>query len=247
MCARRVWCDGKAEGGDAAGWGVGEAGTQLGGGGCCLASCHRSVCLWHSWPRGEWEGPVAGSRVREAPAGGRGDSHRHRAAERSKGRGVPWGRTPTLSESTQTPCLTPSPEWPSEASFPSGCSARWVWLCPGLWGRGWCPGPVQPRAVAAKQGITSVPHNIFTTVILTTIYSKPPGLGAAQESVPGDRDYEGQGPVLAPARALCCRSRGWGGGAPGRAQCSTRFLMQPVMPEENLPPVSLATSGAPPM
>lgn len=33
---------------------------------------------------------------------------------------------------------------------------------------------------------------------------------------------------------------------PGRAECSTRFLIQPVMPEENLPPVSTAASGAPP-
>ena len=33
---------------------------------------------------------------------------------------------------------------------------------------------------------------------------------------------------------------------PGRAECSTRFLIQPVMPEENLPPVSAATLGAPP-
>lgn len=59
--------------------------------------------------------------------------------------------------------------------------------------------------------------------------------------------YEGQGRVLAPAWALCCRSSGCGGGAPGRAECSTRFLRQPVMPEENLPPVSMATLGAPPM
>lgn len=245
MCARRVWCDGKAEGGDAAGWGVGEAGTQLGGAAAWRAAIGLFVCGTVG-PEESGEALVAGSRVREAPAGGRGDSHRHQGCRALHGAWGPMGEDPTLSESTQTPCLTPSPEWPSEASFPSGCPARWVWLCPGLWGRGWCPGPVQPRAVAAKQGVTSVPHNIFTTVILT-IYSMLPGLGAAQESVPGDRDYEGQGPVLAPARALCCRSRGWGGGAPGRAQCSTRFLMQPVMPEENLPPVSLATSGAPPM
>ena len=58
--------------------------------------------------------------------------------------------------------------------------------------------------------------------------------------------YEGQGRVLAPAWARCCMSTGCGGGPPGRAECSTRFLMQPVMPEENLPPVSTATLGAPP-
>ena len=51
---------------------------------------------------------------------------------------------------------------------------------------------------------------------------------------------------MAPTWARCCRSTGCGGGLPGRAECSTRFLMQPVMPEENLPPVSTATSGAPP-
>lgn len=59
--------------------------------------------------------------------------------------------------------------------------------------------------------------------------------------------YEGQGRVLAPAWALCCRSSGCGGGVPGRAQYSTRFLRQPVIPEENLPPVSKATLGAPPV
>lgn len=58
--------------------------------------------------------------------------------------------------------------------------------------------------------------------------------------------YDGQGRVLAPAWARCCRSSGCGGGAPGRAECSTRFLIQPVMPEENRPPVSAVTSGAPP-
>lgn len=59
--------------------------------------------------------------------------------------------------------------------------------------------------------------------------------------------YEGQGRVFAPAWALCCRSSGCGGGVPGRAQYSTRFLRQPVTPEENLPPVSKATLGAPPV
>lgn len=59
--------------------------------------------------------------------------------------------------------------------------------------------------------------------------------------------YEGQGRVLAPAWAPCCRSSGCGGGPPGWAECSTRFLRQPAMPEENLPLVSVATWGAPPM
>ena len=59
--------------------------------------------------------------------------------------------------------------------------------------------------------------------------------------------YEGQGRVLAPTWALCCRSSGCGGGPPGWAECSTRFLRQPVTPEENLPPVSMATWGAPPV
>lgn len=52
---------------------------------------------------------------------------------------------------------------------------------------------------------------------------------------------------MAPAWARCCRSSGCAGGVPGRAECSTRFLIQPVMPEENLPPVSVATLGAPPV
>lgn len=70
------------------------------------------------------------------------------------------------------------------------------------------PNPVQPRAVAAKHGITSVSYKIFMTIILIIIYSTLQGLGAARESMPSGWAYEGQGPMLAPARALCCRSRG---------------------------------------
>lgn len=39
----------------------------------------------------------------------------------------------------------------------------------------------------------------------------------------------------------------WAGCCPGRAFISVRFLTQPVIPEENFPPVIAAMSGAPPV
>lgn len=85
-------------------------------------------------------------------------------------------------------------------------------------------------------------NNINNNILDVVGLGRCPGVRVGQAAA-----YEGQGRVLAPAWARCCRSRGCGGGAPGRAECSTRFLMQPVMPEEKRPPVSVVTSRAPPI
>lgn len=130
-------------------------------------------------------------------------------------------------------------------SYPACPACQPVVLPRCVWGAG-LPTPDQPRVVAAKRGIASVSYKKFVIIILIIIYLTLLA-GALPESPCGAGAYEGQGFVLAPAWARCCRSRGCGGGAPGRAECSTRFLIQPVMPEENLPLVSAATAGAPPM
>lgn len=69
--------------------------------------------------------------------------------------------------------------------------------------------------------------------------------GAVAGGVAG-RAYEGHSRVLVPASAWCCKSTGCGGCWPGLSFISTRFLMQPVMPEVNLPAVRVCTAGAPP-
>lgn len=134
------------------------------------------------------------------------------------------------------------------APIPPALPSR-LWLCPGVfvcWGVA-CPpsSPAQGSSSKAWHRLSFL-QNIHNNNINNNIVDVVGPGRCPRVRVGAGSAYEGQGRMLAPAWARCCRSRGCGGRAPGRAECSTRFLIQPVMPEENLPPVNAATSGAPP-
>lgn len=59
--------------------------------------------------------------------------------------------------------------------------------------------------------------------------------------------YDEQRRTFLPSSAWSCRSTGRDGCSPGWALSRDRFFTQPVMPEENFPPVRAAMSGAPPV
>lgn len=152
-----------------------------------------------------------------------------------------------LSPTSHDACLTPKSQEPSVETYSSplvlptslGALPTHMWEL------------AHPPSSPAQGGSSKAWHCLSllqkVIIILIIIYSKLSGWVLPRSPWRQAGAYEGQARVLAPAWARCCRSRGCGGGAPGRAECSTRFLIQPVIPEENLPLVNVATSGAPPV
>lgn len=202
-------------------------------------------------PRGGWQRPLPWPCFRNRGrlrAGQRVALVETRAAERALA--LAWGLHGGAAGQFRAHSATvyePTSRWPSEAlaSIQLPCT-----LACGLAQAGvgvTCP-PFSPAQGSSSKAwhclsfLQNIHNNINNNILDMVGLGRCTGVHAWQAGA-----YEGQGRVLAPAWALCCRSSGCGGGAPGRAQCSTRFLIQPVMPEENLPPVSAATLGAPPM